>query len=127
VDKDKTIIVNKTIKLANNSLNINPDETYQMYRNAGMTSMFGQEFRKSSDVPAELRNVLSVDITSINIGEDGYVYVTHNGPWEIYTDTGFEKAISELVGFPVIWTEQGMQEDGMASLEASGSNTSIRS
>ena len=40
----------------------------------------------------------------------------HNGPWTIYTDSGFEKAISEIVGFEV-GPEQGMQDDGMASME----------
>ena len=29
----------------------------------------------------------------------------------------FAKAISEIVGFRVDFTEQGMQEDGMASME----------
>ena len=51
--------------------------------------------------------------------DDGYrkVDVEHDGPWSIYTDSGFEKAISEIVGFQVVFTEQGMQEDGMASME----------
>lgn len=52
--------------------------------------------------------------------DDGYrkVDVEHNGPWTIYTDSGFAEGISALVGFPVDFTEQGMQEDGMASLES---------
>lgn len=45
------------------------------------------------------------------------VRVEHDGEWTIYTDTGFERAISEAVGFDVRFTEQGMQEDGVASLE----------
>ena len=45
------------------------------------------------------------------------VNVQHNGPWTIYTDSGFEKAISQIVGFEVGFTEQGMQDDGMASME----------
>jgi hypothetical protein len=51
--------------------------------------------------------------------DDGYrtVNVEHDGPWSIYTDSGFEKAVSEMVGFEVDFTEQGMQEDGMASME----------
>ena len=51
--------------------------------------------------------------------DDGYrkVSVEHDGPWTIYTDSGFEKAISKMVGFKVVFTEQGMQEDGMASME----------
>ena len=51
--------------------------------------------------------------------DDGYrsVRVEHNGPLSIYTDSGFSKEISEIVGFKVDFTEQGMQEDGMASME----------
>ena len=51
--------------------------------------------------------------------DDGYrkISVEHDGPWTIYTDSGFEKAISKMVGFKVVFTEQGMQEDGMASME----------
>ena len=51
--------------------------------------------------------------------DDGYrkVDVEHDGPWSIYTDSGFAKAISEIVGFEVDFTEQGMQNDGMASME----------
>jgi len=46
-----------------------------------------------------------------------HVLVEHDSDWRIYTDTGFEKAISEAVGFEVDFTEQGMQDDGLASLE----------
>lgn len=51
--------------------------------------------------------------------DDSYrsVDVEHDGPWTIYTDSGFEKAISQMVGFEVDFTEQGMQQDGVASME----------
>ena len=45
------------------------------------------------------------------------VWVDHDGPWEIYTDKGFERAISKLVGCEVSFSEQGMQEPGKAHLE----------
>jgi hypothetical protein len=49
------------------------------------------------------------------------IYVEHNaggtGDWRIYTDRGFEASISEALGFDVTFTEQGMQDDGIASLE----------
>jgi hypothetical protein len=58
---------------------------------------------------------------------DGYITINacyevdgdaeYEDSWRMYTDTGFESAISELLGFDVTFTEQGMQEDGMASLE----------
>ena len=53
--------------------------------------------------------------------EDGYVStmvdVEHDTTWDIYTDTGFEAAISAALGFDVGFTEQGMQDDGYASME----------
>ena len=45
------------------------------------------------------------------------VNVTHDSDWDIYTDSGFEDAISEVLGFAVRFTEQGMQDDGLASME----------
>jgi len=39
------------------------------------------------------------------------------GSWRIYTDSGFEAAVSELLGTDVTFTEQGMQDDGYASME----------
>lgn len=37
--------------------------------------------------------------------------------WRLYTDTGFRDAISALLGTAVDFTEQGMQDDGYASME----------
>jgi len=39
------------------------------------------------------------------------------GSWRLYTDTGFEAVVSKLLGTDVMFTEQGMQEDGYASME----------
>ena len=39
------------------------------------------------------------------------------GSWRLYTDSGFTEAISTLLGTQVIFTEQGMQDDGYASME----------
>ena len=46
------------------------------------------------------------------------VNVTHDSTWDIYTDTAFEHAVSTLLGYDVGFTEQGMQVDGCASMEA---------
>lgn len=66
-----------------------------------------------------------INVTGITVIEetfDDYKYtlvnVEHDTTWEIYTDTGFESAISEALGFKVSFTEQGMQEDEYASMEA---------
>lgn len=45
------------------------------------------------------------------------IFVKHNGPWQIYTSDSFAEAISDLLGYAVDWTEQGMQDDCVASLE----------
>jgi hypothetical protein len=61
-------------------------------------------------------NVSGIDVFE----EDGYkmIEVTHDSDWDIYTDTAFEAAISEALGYTVGFTEQGMQEENLASMEA---------
>ena len=70
-------------------------------------------------------NGKAVRVTGINIVHNAYddnistmVNVTHDSTWDIYTDRGFEAEISKAVGFAVMFTEQGMQEDEFASMEA---------
>lgn len=49
------------------------------------------------------------------------IWVEHDGgegSWRIYTDSGFEEAISAELMLEVHFTEQGMQQDGTASMEA---------
>jgi hypothetical protein len=78
-------------------------------------------------------NIEAVTITGICISEtdwgDGepsiHIAVTYNvngdeeyeDSWRLYTDSGFEEAVSALLGTDVSFTEQGMQEDGYASME----------
>lgn len=45
------------------------------------------------------------------------VSVTHDSEWNIYTDSAFEEAISAVLGKQVQFTEQGMQNDELASME----------
>jgi len=75
----------------------------------------------------------TVTITSIHIAETDWgddtssihirVAYTVDGEeeyeesWRIYTDSGFEETVSELLGEEISFTEQGMQEDGRASME----------
>ena len=75
-----------------------------------------------------------VRITSIHISEgvdggdmDGYRHIaviyTVNGEeeaeesWRMYTDSGFAETVSELLGEEIFFTEQGMQDDGYASMK----------
>ena len=70
----------------------------------------------------------TVDVSAIQVVETTYadepaetytsVNVTHNTTWDIYTDSAFENAISKVLGFAVSFTEQGMQDNNYASLEA---------
>jgi hypothetical protein len=73
-------------------------------------------------------NLKTVTIKEIHIAEtdwgDGdtniHIAVVHTGgddSWRIYTDSGFEAAVSDLLGTDVSFTEQGMQDDGYASME----------
>ena len=69
----------------------------------------------------------TVDVSAIQAVKTTYaddnttstlVNVTHNTTWDIYTDSAFENAISKVLGFAVSFTEQGMQDNNYASLEA---------
>ena len=68
--------------------------------------------------------VVAVDTITVTeeMDDDGDVYdihigVQHDSTWDIYTDSGFERAISQALGFDVGFTEQGMQNNGYASME----------
>ena len=77
--------------------------------------------------------IKAVTVTSIHIHEsfdedgDSSIHITvcynvdgdaeYEGSWRMYTDSGFEEAVSELLGTQVFFTEQGMQDDGYASME----------
>jgi hypothetical protein len=77
--------------------------------------------------------IAAVTVTSIHIHEsfdedgDSSIHITvcynvdgdteYEGSWRLYTDTGFTEAISALLGTSVSFTEQGMQDDGYASME----------
>jgi len=77
----------------------------------------------------------AVTVTSVHIHEqwwdeldgDSSIHITvcynvngdeeYEDSWRLYTDTGFSDAISALLGTAVDFTEQGMQDDGYASME----------
>ena len=73
---------------------------------------------------AQTVTVKKIIVETFEDDEDDYmrdyksIYVEHDTTWNIYTDSGFERAISEALGYTVTFTEQGMQEDGFASMEA---------
>ena len=90
------------------------------------TLLMNKEVKLAGDSIWMATDGMSVEVTEISIRvgdedepEDDYisVYVRHNGPYEIYTDSGFEKEISEILGYDLEFSEQGMQDDGLAHLE----------
>ena len=63
----------------------------------------------------------TVTVSDIAVYEDEdykMIELAHDTTREIYTDSGFEAAISKALGYEVQFTEQGMQQNCMASMEA---------
>ena len=57
-----------------------------------------------------------------NEGDDnaviGHVSVEHDSTWDVYTDTGFQEAAANYTNIMGLdFTEQGMQNDCLASME----------
>jgi hypothetical protein len=77
-------------------------------------SIWGYNYERYGDAV----RVRSIGVTEHD-EDDGLITVNveHDAGWRIYTDTGFAHSISELLGRTIQFTEQGMQEDGMASME----------
>ena len=99
---------------------INGDSTIYRYDCDFVAELAGDSIWR-----CEIDSVRVTGITVIDTDYDGdivrMVNVAHDGEeesWRMYTDTGFENVIGQMLGFAVRFTEQGMQEDGFASLEA---------
>lgn len=80
------------------------------------------------DCTLETVTITSIHIEETDWGDDDtsiHIAVCYNvdgdaeyeGSWRLYTDTGFADAVSTLLGTAVDFTEQGMQDDGYASME----------
>lgn len=75
------------------------------------------------DTRGKTVNVKSITVETFEDDVNDYMHdykhimVEHDAEWEIYTDRGFERAISEALGYDVTFTEQGMQDVGLASME----------
>ena len=51
-------------------------------------------------------------------GAIAHVYVEHDSTWDVYTDSAFVQAARDFTGIADLdFTEQGMQDDGYASME----------
>ena len=96
-------------------------ETERTIESRIVVSLSGDSYwRKSFMSETEIVRIESITIREYDMDDEHYfdVYVRHDSDWTIYTDSGFERAISDAIGHEVRWSEQGMQEDGMAHLEA---------
>ena len=52
------------------------------------------------------------------VGDIEHVSVMHNSTWDVYTDSAFVDAARTVTGIADLdFTEQGMQEDKVASME----------
>jgi hypothetical protein len=91
--------------------------TYTSYDVEGFAVLDGTSLYESD--MADMRvNVTHIGVTEYDDEDcNKAIYVTHDAGWQIYTDRGFEQSISAVLGFTVTFTEQGMQEDGHASME----------
>jgi len=79
----------------------------------------GDSIWQGEDRGEEVTYKTFVHEITINTDEDGYmsVSVKHEGPWTVYTDSGFEEEISGIIGTPVSFSEQGMQDDEAVNLD----------
>ena len=109
------------LKIINTIVERDDDEgfTYKRHNVEGSAVLAGDsiweyDYAKHGDtVRVTQIGVTEYDDENTNLS----IYVEHEAGWRIYTDTGFEQAISELLGFDVQFTEQGMQDDRLASME----------
>ena len=103
------------------SVEKNADETinYTTYKTEGNVKLAMDSIwdYNGSDTVA----VKSIQVIETVNADDDYSYtmvnVEHDTTWQIYTDSGFENAISKTLNMDVSFTEQGMQDDNYASME----------
>ena len=96
------------------------NETERTIESRIAVSLSGDSYWRTSFMSeTEIVSIESITIREYDIDEYHFfdVYVRHDSDWRIYTDTGFERAISNAIGHEVHWSEQGMQTDGIAHLE----------
>ena len=96
------------------------NETERTIESRIAVSLSGDSYWRTSFMSeTEIVTIESITIREYDIDEYHFfdVYVRHDSDWRIYTDTGFERAISNAIGHEVHWSEQGMQTDGIAHLE----------
>lgn len=62
----------------------------------------------------------TVDIIKITKGRQGNdINVHHTGSWAVYGNKPFVKAVETITKLPFVFSEQGMQKNGIAHMEVS--------
>ena len=97
----------------------NGDYTSTFYGVDGTVTLAGDSIW--GDTAGRVVTVSGITLTEeLYDGDDtAYIHITvqHDSTWDIYTDSGFAQAISEALQMDIDFTEQGMQDDGLASME----------
>ena len=109
------------LKIVNKTVERDDDEgtTYTSYDVEGYAELDGSSIWDYDYAKHGMQvKVTHIGVTEYDDEDCGLaIYVTHEAGWRIYTDTGFEASISAVLGFDVMFTEQGMQDDELASME----------
>ncbi len=114
------LTITKTYTNTETDAQLQEVQEFTTYKTTGTVQLAGDSiwgYDGSNTVEVDNVQVIKTTYTDDNTTSI-MVNAEHNATWDIYTDSGFESAISKVVGFEVSFTEQGMQDDGYASLEA---------
>ena len=101
-------------KNANETINYT---TYEVDGNVKLAMDSIWDYDGSDTVAVKSIQVIETVDSEDNDNNYKMVNVEHDATWQIYTDSGFENAISKTLNMDVSFTEQGMQEDNYASME----------
>ena len=101
-------------KNANETINYT---TYEVDGNVKLAMDSIWDYDGSDTVAVKSIQVIETVDSEDNDSNYTMVNVEHDTTWQIYTDSGFENAISKTLNMDVSFTEQGMQEDNYASME----------
>ena len=101
-------------KNANETINYT---TYEVDGNVKLAMDSIWDYDGSDTVAVKSIQVIETVDSEENDSNYKMVNVEHDATWQIYTDSGFENAISKTLNMDVSFTEQGMQDDNYASME----------
>ena len=124
----------KTITGITVTVNVQDEELLAYLKANGQTPTFNQTIYTDMEVVVACDGTSrwgdttgrKVVVTGIVVGHNIWylddpeykqISVIHNSGWDIYRDAGFEQGISDILGYQVRFTEQGMQQNGLASME----------